>query len=501
MSKRNSIPWLGKYLKQEYNLIYQRAPEELARLLEKYQASIGIGKKVTFSAEAFETFDKASPRDFNVFKETKEQTKEQKENKEPVNEGVIYTKLKTDIPHHTKVVKDEIGKALEKQQDYITAKKDYEDSVVNFRKLANKVPNPYRVQDLIQAMHDIKEDAIKAIKKQQTSEKNKLKASLGTLVSNGSLGHALVLTDMTAVEAAKETMIKNLDTSHAKQLADFETSTTKSMNELHKSAATQSSELVFIANLFRNGNEEMRKQIITISRQKQEEARNAADEALRAQGITPPPRSSLTVSVNVDVNEDSAILTGITLADLSTIKTMTGKSIVHDKEKGTFTLDLNTTLWDWQYHYNKQYIKSDLMDIALAVRASGYDGIVMNADFRDDPELAMERGRQAYEAAIDSGFPADKIKIKVNGKEIKIDDELFKEHRARFNITQSISEKTVKQMKDLIKPPAHVLEEKVAAIRAEMRELRNSATSISSTPTPVADAKDDATVSISSTSP
>jgi hypothetical protein len=489
MAWYNSIPWVGRWESlQSADLISQRSPEEQAKLQSEYRDAIQIGKEATFSVDAFEKFDQARPKDFKVFKDTK-----------GPGDISIHDLLEEESPEAI-AVKDAIKTALTLKPPtppatdgpYIKAKKIYETSVANFREQANKIPTYMEngvlkrrtASSLIEVMKELQDDAIKAIKEQQKIEIDQLKttfaASAPTSTFNTSLGTALGLTTSADIEAAKASMIKDLESSHTKQLADFEKSTSESMKGLLKTSTT---EIAYIARLHKYGSDEVRIMISEIKAKAEktaEQERQRINVQRQAEGLAPLPKpdpAPTTVGVNIDAHGTE--ITGVTIADLPMFKTLTGKEIKPVEGKpGTFSIEMNSTLWDWRYHNNKQYIKADLMDLAMAIKACGHEGIVFKLTF-DDPEIAMERGRQAYEAAIESGFPPNKIKIIVNGREMKpgkpgesgeIASVLFKDCQHRLGNANAQSAAILKRLSD--SKPALYDRAEVAAIKAEMARGR-----------------------------
>ena len=73
----------------------------------------------------------------------------------------------------------------------------------------------------------------------------------------------------------------------------------------------------------------------------------------------------------------------------------------------------------WHSSHNKP--KLDMMSIAGAVRASGFDSITMTIDNKNG-ENAMELARVAYEACLETGFPAKGISLVVNGKKMSANE-------------------------------------------------------------------------------
>lgn len=407
MAFYNDIPLIGKYLKSQSHL-NSLSPEKQKALEADYREVIGLGDKVTFGSGAFNKLDAARITDYHGFEKTKGPG------------GVsLHKKLNADTDE-AKTVRAGIAKALTATKDYDTAKKDYTESVATFKELVKKVPYSFSAQALISTLQETGNEARKAIQAQQTHEKELL-AEQFDLSKNRAFTEGLMKTlnipgepeddeAKKAVELVKDAMMKDLTASHKAQLKDFDNSTKDALTKLHNSSAEEGKQVAFIAHLARL-DDTNRKQIEAI-----------AEEMRKKRGIDITPKET---GVRVNWDENKAKITGISIKDIPTFKTITGRDVVQNPP-GTFTIEM-PRINPKYYQDPRQKPLADMMQIALAVKASGYDSITMNVNFKNDPELAMERGRQAYEACVRQGFELDKISILVNGKDMK-PAELFKDH-------------------------------------------------------------------------
>ena len=472
----NSLPLIGLHLKSNSRLDIFSA-EEQAQLQAQYRDSLGLGKNATFSADAFDKLVESRIKDFEGFKEAKAPDgrllKDNLVNVSPFNPEDTET-IKAEKTAHQKnaeAFKKTIEEALIPFPDappksgFIQAQKDYKESVATFRQLADKIPYKYKAEDLIGAMKELNDTAIKAIKEQQQKEMLAFEAP----DFKTKLADALNLKapgQQAEIDAAHNRMMNDLKGSHTAQLAEFEKSATASVTALHTAAASEMSQLLFIANLRKN-NVEMQQKIAELAALKRQQA-----------GFDP-----LNTTVTVGIDKDQISLAGITVADLGTITSITGKEIRQDG-KGNFSMTMEgysiasplSSLKYLAYSQDpRQNVKADMLLMAQAVKACGYDKITMNVNF-ENPTVANTRARQTYEAAILAGFPKDKIVIMVNGKEMKHED-IFKDHPESF---RRINEKSATIAADtakltssenfLSKGPSDLTE-----IKKDMAELRTKA--------------------------
>lgn len=456
----NGLPLIGPHLKSNSRLdIFSVAEEK--KLQAEYRDALGIGKDATFSAEAFGVLAKTSMRDFHGFKDTKGLGDLN------IHDKLVGASLTDDGDiENAKIARDGINDALKPTDAFTKAQTEFEASVATFKRLADKVPDTYKAQDLIGLMNEIKSDAVKAIKAQHTHEKEALLEKFKEPEFADALYKTLKLTSPADVKAVQDNMIKDLESSQADKLQAFEKSTAESVNSLHKAAAAQMSELLFIANLYKNNKDE-RQKIIDLASQR----RKAAN--------LPEPQTAV-----ISAKEDAMTISGITIASLKDMTSFTGKTIKQEKP-GVFTLEMNNKWFldfDPAYYQDpRQNPKADMLFMAKAVKASGFEKIIVRLDFdKDKPEVVSERAKQAYEAAIEAGFPRskggddktpNKIAIIVNGVEMKPED-IFKEDPERLRAIHARADQIEKETSELlegIKPQGTAVN---AAMKEEMTQLK-----------------------------
>ena len=87
-----------------------------------------------------------------------------------------------------------------------------------------------------------------------------------------------------------------------------------------------------------------------------------------------------------------------------------------------FALDFPRPIFSPGFYTNSAHnTKADLVCLAELVRASGSETIITSVTCKND-ERALKLAQEAYEAALEVGFPDDKITINVNGKAMSHDD-------------------------------------------------------------------------------
>ncbi len=459
------IPIIGPLIKSEKRLDKSNPYASGAKVKEleaEYRELLGLGDKATFGAEAFDKFDEGSFRDINKFEKTK------------CPDGkTILEKLNADnddedFQDNVAYVKESMEAILKPTPEFEKAQKDYRDAIAVFNDLKKKVPSEIRAEALIGLMTELQDEAIKAIETQHQKEKDKLEelftddANLREALT-GSLG----LHKDADIDSVKANLMKDLEESQAAQLEEFKKSTTDSLTKLHQSAAAQNSELIFIANLHKN-NKAMREEINKIAEEKKQ------------QGLLPPQPTTATIGIKPKHME----LTGVSLADIKVIKSLTGKDIKQDKP-GVFTIEYNWSISPSEFLYNQSIYQNHITDMTLmaaGVKAAGYNTVTFNIDGIQPESVAMERARQAYESAINAGFPKheipksdkdgaepDHIVIMINGKPMRA-DELFKGHDAKLKSIEQKEEKIQNELKDFNDFKPRALDTTTA--RAKMVELR-----------------------------
>ncbi|HAT6979190.1 TPA: hypothetical protein JAN54_13015 [Legionella pneumophila] len=452
MAFYNSIPLIGKHLKSE-SRTKKYTSEEFKRLEREYRDLIGLPENSSFSSDAFDKLVSSRVDDFRAFPKTS------------LPGGLLFhDKLKEANTTEGDNIRDVLSKTvLAPTEKFKTAQKNFTESTSTFKELIKLIPSKFRAQDLVGTMKELTDDARKAILEQQAHEIQMLKEKLdpqkegqsGNYVSD--FKKALGLKDNDEVKKVTEGLVKELEESHKKQLGEFDKSTSESLTQLHKASASESTEYLFLANLYEN-NKEMRQTLEKLYAKERER-----------KGL--PPEST---TAHVGISAQKIDLSGIKLKDIPVIKSITGREI-HQQPDGSFTINM-PMINPFYYQDPRQNVKTDLMLLAQAIKASGYDSIEMNCNFPNSEKVAMERGRQAFAACIESGFPVDKITINVNGKPMKA-EELFKEDQETYRDIMSRASKVSKDYEDIKAPKTStgpintvVVKQEIAALRAKQQQ-------------------------------
>lgn len=443
------IPIFGALLRSNSRLdLY--SPEEKRKLQAECREALGLGDQVEFSNEAFNKLTKASMKDYKSFAESKgvdgnplfaklDRPFEVSKKERDKNPDDIQRKEK-EHQQHVAYVKSSIKAILAPTPEFTDAQTEYNESIATFKDLVQGVPTKYRAQDLIGAMTEIKDDAIKAIEAQHKHERDKLEELFSDDANlNESLRETLGITSNEGVTAVKDTMLKDLQAKQNAQLEEFKKSTAESVNLLHKASESQMKALLFIANLRKN-NEEMR-EIIDDLAQKSKQAQTGP------------------TAIEIGIKDNMMSLSGVKISDLPIIKGITGKKI--KQQDGVFTVTYSH--WspsDYIYGQDpRQNHKTDLTLMANAIRATGCDIITFDIQLQPQ-DYALERAKEAYEAAINSGFPPH---------ESQSDDK----NKKQDHIIIIVNRKTYTEQELFSKDPKRlaIIREKAGTIQKELKEL------------------------------
>jgi len=366
--------------------------------LEKYRDQLGIGKNTTFNTDAFENLLKVRRKDFEgFFRESKDEKAEKLSSKE-----ATIKKILSENNSETAAVKNAMSDALSVPDTgtLMAAKNLYSESVKAFNTLLADDKHNHSAPALIGAMTQYKDDAVKAIKEQHANEKTALSSALNKDDVSANLKKALGLEgDNKADEKlkeAKDLILADLEKGHKKQLDYFNNKTAESLKQLHQSAQNSARELGFIANLAKDMNK-----------------KNETLLAIQAYSTRHHPDADKSAAVE-SKNGGKLYLKGISLEDIGTIQTITGKKIKRE-ENGSYSMEFGRHVGSPLYYLDpRDNVTSDFTTMAHAIKASGHTSIKMSVNF-DPKELAEKRAKQAFEGCIRAGFPLDKITLVVNG--------------------------------------------------------------------------------------
>lgn len=446
MAFYNSIPLFGKYLKSESRTSKYTA-EQLKSLEKDYRDTIGLGDNATFSSDAFDKLVNSRIKDFHGFSKTK-----------APGDVSIHDKLTVDSPE-AKIVRDGLNKSLKKSTQFDEAQTTFTESTSTFQELVKLIPKKFRAEDLIGTMKEYVDEGRNKILAQQQHEIKALEEQFDITKNPDfvpNLKKALNLTSDEDVETVKKNLLTDLKESHDKQLKEFDKSTSESLDKLHKASASQSTELLFVANLYENAKKSKNKEML-------QELERLIAQQREKMGLLPE-----TTTVQVGISPDKVTLSGIKVKDIKEITSETGIKIKQQGDSFVMQLPMINPRY---YQDPRQNVKSDMMLIAQAIKAKGYDAIEMNCNFPNSEKVGMERGRQAFAAAIEAGYPLDKITINVNGKTVK-PEELFEHDKKTYQDIMSKAPQIQGTYKELESPKTPTKPLNTAAVKEEITSLK-----------------------------
>jgi len=430
MPGNDLIPFIGKHLINRAHLD-TLSPEGKLKAFEEYRDYLSLNKGATFDAAAFDKCNESRIKDVQGFENTKV----------PGNSS-IGEKLRAST-EEAKFVSKAIDDALKPLPDFTQAQADYKTSAEHFTDLITLIPGKYKAEQLIGYMTRINDDARKEIEAQQKAEKENLIKLFDDGTFKNHLKTSLNLKTDEEINTVKENVLKDLNTAQKKQLDDFDKAASEAKTKLTDAMGQQVREFEYLAMLYKH----------TKTREKIERLY-----MLHKEKLNPDPNKP---AVLTQANNGSIKISNVSLDQLDVITTITGKEITKNPD-GSYTAKFGMRLFNMGYYSDfRQNVLTEHINIAQGVRASGHDTIIMELDY-DDP-FANETAKLAYEACIESGFPANGITIKIRGVEKKV-EEIFKDNISdlqKINAREAVVSSELKKIKidENIKLPDEKFEE------------------------------------------
>lgn len=451
----NSIPFIGKHLKSNA-LIKELTPTQIAKLGETYQNVIGLGGNAVFAANAFKKLDAQRIEDnIKIPGAVKGPDGVSLVDKTKVFENSLDEQKKAAAA--AKNLQTELATALKPTDEYDKAQRKFNENSATFKELVKRIPQGgFGAKDVIGTMKYDVDKARAAIVAQQNLDKQNVAAQFDkeafkkNLMTTFNIAEGDVDADK-KISAIKNSMVKDLASAHKKQLSGFDKTTSDSLNKLHKAAATEIQKMGLLD---------------TIKRANE-------DNVAILEGIAEKNRQSLQKNANgktgigVNINNEQARLSDAQIPDIPQFTSMTGMKI-EQNPPGHFKLHFPT--FNPRYNQSsKQKPLTDMLLVAQALKAQGYDSIDWKIDI-EDPDTFTERAKQAFEASVRAGIPVDNISIRdAKGKEIKA-GELYKDEPQALNrLSQRASD--IKQELEGLKP-AEAESAKNTDVRKAMKEIR-----------------------------
>lgn len=450
-------------------LTKQFTPEELEKIYKDYRDQVGLSEDLTFGAEAFDNHVNKRIKDHTGFKT-------------PIGpeEGETLEKLlKGDTPKEKKEVRDALKSILEPQDFFTAAQQQYKDSMEYFHKRMKEFPE-LTIDNLRGQLEQITTRGRDALLAQQKEELKALEAKAKELAEK--IGTALNISDPGEIQKIQDNLIKDLKKSHEDQLAEFNKSAKDNEGILHKAAGMEQRRALFSVLLEKTRLQLSEKDKLDMLA----EMNQAREKNLERRQMTRPP-DELTTGY-IGSSDDGDTISAINPNDLDFIISLSGSRIYQTKgtgdQPGMWTVNMSPRILSpFYYLSNKQNPKVDMLTMAQAVRASGFDSITMTINF-EDKSTQKARAREAYKAALESGFapgplpgqegvekPLKGIVLKdgagneINPKDLFSAEELNELHKE--------AEKTREKLNKLVEVPKPVSsEETTKNFREELNKFR-----------------------------
>ncbi|PWY56427.1 hypothetical protein DGG96_02590 [Legionella qingyii] len=365
----------------------QFAPGKLEEIYQQYRDDITLTQDLTFGLQAFEEYTNKRIKDHKGFKIQIG----------PEEGDTLEKALKGSDSTAKDTVRNKLNEVFTPEKFYAPAQEKYQESIEAFKKRVSQVPG-YSIELLRGELEKINQDAKNAIIAQQKMEVKRLKETFENSAFMTDFKNALGK-DPDEAEKVKKELIAELEKKHSEQLGAFNKVTQENLTTLDKASALEKKQILFSGQLESWANQlsqkDKDKMLLEMeqAREKNRERRN----------LTRP--EELTTGT-IDVKEKT--ISTINPEDLEFIISLSGAKIKHTKgkenEPGIWSVEMPARILSPFYYLSRQENpKVDMLTMAQAVRASGFDAITLTINF-DDPKTQKQRARQAYEAALESGF-------------------------------------------------------------------------------------------------
>lgn len=329
-------------------------------------------------------------------------------------------------------VSDEITQALTTSPNNAKAMDEVKKEILALNKILTDKDAYYHPQDVIHFVNVTKDNALKAIQAKRGNDLKQVGDLFGkpgdapTAFVQKLQGKGLNSEQITRLQAK---ITEKIEDAHKKATENLTKSIDDYQKLQHAKAQTEAARVSFLATMYHN-NEDVKRKINQMYLDNR--AARADDDEGSLQLLTEEgsPRSR-------------AIFKGINVGDFKTIETLTGRTLAL-QDDGSYVMELPNRILNGVGYYSSshQNVKSEMLVAAAALRARGFSGVKMSITHQHDQEYAMEIGRIQYEACREAGFPANEIKINVNGVEYsgdKIKEELFKDHESEYSHVESVT--------------------------------------------------------------
>ena len=261
----------------------------------------------------------------------------------------VSSKMGSRTPEQQKIIEDQINTVLALQSDTDKALKHFKHSIMALNKILTEETPVFSALSITDHLHKCKSDCLKKIEDQQKIEIEQLSNSFNLDSSfKKEIASALDATTPERTDALKNQFVEALKTQHAEQIKAFEKSVNAEIEALHKLNALEVRRISYLANMLHyreksNFNpvrwvKESKFVNKYLSAQTPKKMQDEINKKIQAetQKLHPKDSKQLMLSHNtaeLDFDDGNIGLRNITLEDLETIQSITGREFTVKKDK------------------------------------------------------------------------------------------------------------------------------------------------------------------------
>ena len=431
----NFLGSLGLWEKRLYNdnASENFSQEKQATALKDYDESMSIDSELVPESKGFDTYEGTRISSVDGFADLKTPA------------GLtIKDRLAENNPSAT-LVSNAINDALDPSDATKRARAAFTSDMIKMKGFVEDPTSTYSPTDMALFVTEIRNDAVKAIKDQHAKELTAFDASFAKDDFKTALTTSLGLGNPEQVTVVKDQMRQALVKSQVDALKVFEKGISDPIVQLHNVAQKERDRVTFLATMSAN-NKEMLMEIERLYLENKDKR--------IASGVS---------AAQVSLKGNRAIFKGIRVEDMKVISSITGRKITNNGN-GSFQMDFPHHFFRPDYYSSaNNNTKQDLMSLVGAVRATGSDTIILDIE-NPTEKHGLEVLRQAYEAALETGFTEKNITLNLNGKKMT-PGELFADCRDRPRIAAGKAAKTKEAWETLEKHGTPKFEDMKAEVR------------------------------------
>ncbi len=377
-----------------------------------------------------------------------------------------------------KVAADAAAASLASALEYSAELKHLQDEMEAFKEYiaASDANTPgvdkYHPSALVVTIKKKQEDVKNLLEKQRNAEKQRIEKLFQNdpdpnFTSNvkKSMGLPATAADSEIMQV-KKSMLDAVDESHNKALEPYD----KDMAEITKNmeaAAQKARDLYLFALLvYEHSSHSQRREILKLCKRE------------------PQP---LTIGLGKGSHKKGDELRGIDLRKIPRIKTISGATRVFSPP-GTYSLEMPWVFMPYHVLGDKKIV-ADMMLLAAEIKANGKEEITFHINHADEnsDKWRMHLAVDAYLAAIEAGFPKDKIKIIVNGEVQDVNKLMGKASLKQQHALQNAEKKSTAREKlsqKMTTPALHSMKEKIRAGRQAISDEKAALAAAPPVPVP-----------------